>query len=180
MSANLTLLVTAGVLFACGMYLLLDRAMTKMILGLLLAGNGVNLLVLTAGGSAGAPPIMGRGSLISAADADPLAQAMILTSIVITMAMTAFLAALAYRQYRYRTADIVSDDTEDKVIAARPTVASAAPDHDASADPTTGRTTKDGDNFGPHIFEQPLAVDDTPPFDEHTDHQPDTIRKDPR
>lgn len=166
MEANLFLLLASGVLVGCGVYLLLDRAMTKMVLGLLLIGNGANLLLLQAGGQAGSPPIDGRESHPYGEQiADPLAQAMILTAIVISMAMTAFILTLAYRQYRYRTADVLEDDTEDTAIAAiaaRPGKASAAPDHDASNDPATGRATKEGDQFGPAFFEEPVkgASDD--------------------
>ncbi|MDO4929369.1 MAG: Na(+)/H(+) antiporter subunit C [Corynebacterium sp.] len=157
MAANLSLLLAAGALISAGVYLLLDRAMTKMIMGVLLMGNGVNLLILAAGGSAGSPPIMGRESLQHGENvADPLAQAMILTAIVISMALTAFALALAYRQYRYRTQDVIEDDAEDAAVAARPTAASAAPDHDASDDPTTGRMTQSGDAFGPASFEAPV------------------------
>lgn len=160
MEANFFLLLAAGVLVACGVYLMLDRAMTRMLMGILLIGNGVNLLILQAGGSAGSPPIDGRDSAPHGeAIADPLAQAMILTAIVISMAMTAFILTLAYRQYRYRLADFLEDDVEDAAvaaIAARSGNASAAPDHDASSDPATGRATKQGDKFGPEFFEEPV------------------------
>ncbi|AKK04011.1 Na(+)/H(+) antiporter subunit C [Corynebacterium epidermidicanis] len=156
MVANLFLLLTSAVLISAGVYLLLERAMTKMLMGLLLMGNGTNLLILTAGGGAGAPPIQGRDSAVVAQDADPLSQAMILTAIVISMAMTAFILALAFRQYRYRTADFLQDDTEDTAVAKRPPTAIAAPDHDASDDPATGRPTSSGDTFGPRSFEQPV------------------------
>lgn len=160
MEANLFLLIGSGVLVATGVYLMLDRALTRMIMGVLLLGNGANLLLLQSGGQAGSPPIIGRMStLFGERTADPLAQAMILTAIVISMALTGFILTLAYRQYRYRTADVIEDDTEDTAIAAiasRPGNASAAPDHDASNDPTTGRTTKEGDKFGPEFFEAPV------------------------
>ncbi|MCK6161336.1 Na(+)/H(+) antiporter subunit C [Corynebacterium simulans] len=160
MEANLFLLLAAGVLCGTGVYLMLDRAMTKMLLGILLLGNGANLLMLQAGGKAGSPPIDGRettqyGDQI----ADPLAQGMILTAIVISMALTGFILTLAYRQYRYRTADVIEDDAEDTAIAAmaaRPGNVAAAPDHDASNDPATGRATKQGDAFGPDFFEEPV------------------------
>ncbi|MBC3185727.1 Na(+)/H(+) antiporter subunit C [Corynebacterium sp. zg-331] len=161
MVANLVLLIAAGTLIAAGVYLVLDRAMTKMMLGLMLIGNGANLLILQAGGPAGSPPIMGRESdLYGERIADPLAQAMILTAIVISMAMVAFILTLAYRQYRYRAADVIEDDSEDAAIVARPTVASAAPDHDASDDPATGRMTSEGDSFGLHSFESPVKGED--------------------
>ncbi|PFG27976.1 monovalent cation/H+ antiporter subunit C [Corynebacterium renale] len=157
MTANLFLLAAAGALIAAGVYLMLDRAMTKMMLGIMMIGNGGNLLLLQAGGSAGSPPIKGRESILFGETiADPLSQAMILTAIVISMAMTAFILSLAYRQYRYRTADVIEDDTEDAAIAARPTAPAAAPDHDASDDPETGQVTSQGDNFGPASFESPL------------------------
>ena len=73
MVANLFLLLAAGTLVAAGVYLLLDRAMTKMIMGLMLIGNGANLLILVAGGPAGAPPIKGRESTLYPDQiADPL------------------------------------------------------------------------------------------------------------
>ena len=161
MEANLFLLIGAGVLVATGVYLMLDKALTRMIMGLLLLGNGANLLLLQSGGQAGSPPIIGRMStLFGERTADPLAQAMILTAIVISMAMVAFMLALAYRQYRYRTDDIIERDEEDRAIAARPKTAAAAPDHDASDDPETGRMSSEGDAFGPRSFEDPVKEAD--------------------
>ena len=107
MEANLFLLIGSGVLIACGVYLMLDKSMTRMIMGVTLIGNGANLLLLQSGGPAGSPPIIGRGSEAASDAADPLAQAMILTAIVISMSMVGFMLALAYRQYRYRTDDVV-------------------------------------------------------------------------
>ncbi|AOX04990.1 Na(+)/H(+) antiporter subunit C [Corynebacterium sp. NML98-0116] len=161
MEANLFLLIGSGVLVATGVYLMLDRALTRMIMGVLLLGNGANLLLLQSGGQAGSPPIIGRMStLFGERTADPLAQAMILTAIVISMAMVAFMLALAYRQYRYRTDDIIERDEEDRAIAARPKTPAAAPDHDASDDPETGRMSSEGDAFGPRSFEDPVKEAD--------------------
>lgn len=56
MTADLGMLIITGVLVASGVYLLLERSITKMLLGLLLFGNGVNLLLLTVGGPAGHHP----------------------------------------------------------------------------------------------------------------------------
>lgn len=153
MEANLFLIIASGVLIAAGVYLMLDRAMTRMLLGVMLIGNGANLLLLQSGGQAGAPPIIGRESMAADQTADPLAQAMILTAIVISMAMVSFILALLYRQYRYRTDDVIEHDAEDQAIAARPATPSAAPDADASDDPETGRLRSGGDAFGPRSFE---------------------------
>ncbi|WP_174183350.1 Na(+)/H(+) antiporter subunit C [Nocardia barduliensis] len=117
MTANLTLLVVIGVLVACGVYLILERAVSKMLLGLILFGNAVNLLILTAGGGDGEPPI--RGAAETEEMADPLAQAMVLTAIVITMGIAAFVLALAYRAYMLTTSDDVANDEEDAEVARR-------------------------------------------------------------
>lgn len=117
MTANLTLLVVIGVLVACGVYLILERTVSKMLLGLILFGNAANLLILTAGGGDGKPPI--RGETATEDMADPLAQAMVLTAIVITMGVAAFVLALAYRAYILTTTDDVANDQEDVDVARR-------------------------------------------------------------
>ena len=110
-------LVLIGVLTSCGVYLLLERNLTRMLLGLLLIGNAINLLILSVGGPAGNPPVRGRTSDGATTTADPLAQAMILTAIVITMGIAAFVLALTYRSFRLTTADDVDDDVEDTRVS---------------------------------------------------------------
>ena len=88
-----------------------------MLLGLLLVGNAVNLLILTVGGPSGNPPIRGRTSDGETATADPLAQGMILTAIVITMGIAAFVLALTYRSYRLSRAEEVANDPEDTRVS---------------------------------------------------------------
>ncbi|MFC6013530.1 Na(+)/H(+) antiporter subunit C [Nocardia lasii] len=119
MSANLALLITIGALTACGVYLLLERVVSKMLLGMILLGNAVNLLILTMGGPDGKPPIMGSTDTAHEGEADPLAQAMVLTAIVITMGLAAFVLALAYRAYMLTTTEDVINDPEDAQVAAR-------------------------------------------------------------
>ena len=153
MEANLFLLIGAGVLIACGVYLMLDTSMTRMIMGVTLIGNGANLLLLQSGGPAGSPPIIGRGSEAASDAADPLAQAMILTAIVISMSMVGFMLALAYRQYRYRTDDVVERDEEDRAVAARPHT--PGPERENSDDSPAGKASAPGDT-GPKPFEDPV------------------------
>ena len=43
MSANLVLAITAGVLVAAGVYLLTERSLTRILMGVLVLSNGVNL-----------------------------------------------------------------------------------------------------------------------------------------
>ena len=113
MTPNLVYVVVIGVLFAAGVSMLLERSLTRVLMGMILLGNGVNLLILL-GGEAGAPPIVGGAP--EEEMADPLPQIMILTAIVITLGMTAFLLALAYRSWAMSGHDEVQDDVEDKRI----------------------------------------------------------------
>lgn len=113
MTTFLIPLILIGVLTSAGVYLLLERNLTRMLLGLLLISNAINLLILSAGGPPGNPPVRGRTSGTETATADPLAQAMILTAIVITMGVAAFVLALTYRSYRINTIEEVSNDPED-------------------------------------------------------------------
>ncbi|MBF6329154.1 Na(+)/H(+) antiporter subunit C [Nocardia transvalensis] len=119
MTANITLLILIGVHVACGVYLVLERAVSKMLLGLILFGNAVNLLIITLGGPDGRPPILGETDRLHRDTADPLAQAMVLTSIVITMGLAAFILALAYRAYALTTTEQVENDPEDVKVASR-------------------------------------------------------------
>jgi multicomponent Na+:H+ antiporter subunit C len=118
-TGNLTLALLIGVLYAVGTYLLLQRTLTRVVIGLGLMSHGANLLLLAAGGAAGAVPFVGRtDGAAGAGTADPLPQAMVLTAIVITFGVTAFLLALAFRSWLLTGEDQVQDDVEDRRIAA--------------------------------------------------------------
>lgn len=111
---SVVLAVTAGALFAAGTYLVMQRLLTRVVIGLGLVGHGANLIVLGSAGEPGAVPI-GTGDLSAAAD--PLPQALVLTAIVITFGVTAFLLALTYRSHLLTRSDAVEDDLEDRRIA---------------------------------------------------------------
>jgi multicomponent Na+:H+ antiporter subunit C len=113
---TLTMAVVVGVLFGGGTYLVLQRTLTRVILGLGLWGYAVNLLLLMAGGRAGTAPLI-TDAAPERAFADPLPQALALTAIVITFAITAFLLALAYRSWTLTGNDEAEDDIEDRRIA---------------------------------------------------------------
>ena len=117
MTTFLVFLVLIGALTSAGVYLLLERNLTRMLLGLLLIGNAINLLILTVGSPSGNPPIRGRTSNGDTTTADPLEQGMILTAIVITMGIAAFVLALAYRSYRLTTEEEVTNDPEDARVS---------------------------------------------------------------
>jgi multicomponent Na+:H+ antiporter subunit C len=124
-NANLTLVVLTAVLYSVGVYLILERSLTRVVLGVLVLGNATNLLLLSAGGAAGSAPIIGL--FAPAQMSDPLAQAMILTAIVINLGLAAFLLALIHRnwqlgQQQQKEGDVAGvdelvDDEEDLRIA---------------------------------------------------------------
>ena len=117
MATYLVPLIMIGGLTSAGVYLLLERNLTRMLLGLLLIGNAINLLILTVGGPSGNPPIRGRTSDGQTNTADPLAQGMILTAIVISLGIAAFVLAMTYRTYRLTTEEEVGDDPEDAKVS---------------------------------------------------------------
>jgi multicomponent Na+:H+ antiporter subunit C len=119
MSVNLTLLVVMGALYACGIYLILERSLTRVLLGLMLLTNATNLLILTTGGYAGLAPFFNKDTAANEY-ADPLPQALILTSIVISFAVTAFMLGIIYRTWALARQDEIQDDVEDRRVAATP------------------------------------------------------------
>ena len=99
--------VLVGLFFAAAAYLMHSRALVRVLLGIVLLGNGVNLLIFVAGRmTRAAPPIIpGAAEAITGAAANPLPQALILTAIVIGFAMFAFLSVLVFRAYQELDAD---------------------------------------------------------------------------
>lgn len=113
---HLLLAFTVGVLFACGAYLVMRRGQIKLILGLGLLSHGVNLLLFGSGPlTLGRPPIfldkknylaeLAQGGL-----ADPLPQALILTAIVISFGITAFVIVLVNRRHTITNSDVVQGE----------------------------------------------------------------------
>jgi multicomponent Na+:H+ antiporter subunit C len=124
---NVVMALTVGVLYAVGFYLLLQRSLMRVLLGVVVLGHGTNLLLQIAGGPPGRPPVLGT---VDPADiSDPLPQALALTAVVITFALTTFLLALGYRSFVLIGHDEVQDDVEDRRIAGQ-RMPSAALDHD--------------------------------------------------
>lgn len=119
MSVNLTLLTVMGALYACGIYLIMERSLTRVLLGLMLLANATNLLILATGGYAGLAPMFSKDT-----DphnySDPLPQALILTSIVISFAVTAFMLGIIYRSWVLARRDEIQDDVEDIRVAETP------------------------------------------------------------
>src|SRR6187549_3590826 len=125
---SVLLAVAAAALFGIGTYLLLQRKLSRIIIGLGLISHGGNVLLMTSG-RGGLAPLVGAGD--SADLADPLPQAMALTAIVITFGVTALLLALAYRSWQLTRDDEVQDDVGDRAVARADVV------HDEVADQQT-------------------------------------------
>ncbi|MCB1419249.1 MAG: Na+/H+ antiporter subunit C [Notoacmeibacter sp.] len=113
METALSLLV--GIFFAAAIYLMLSKHVIRILLGVALLGNAVNLLIFTSGRVLReVPPIIPPdASVPTQAVANPLPQALILTAIVISFSFFAFLLVLAFRAYQ----DIGTDDTDGMRLA---------------------------------------------------------------
>ncbi|MCV2392989.1 Na(+)/H(+) antiporter subunit C [Actinotalea sp. M2MS4P-6] len=154
---SLTLVIVVAALIAVGVYLMLERSLTRVLIGLIIAGNGVNLLLLSAGGAAGGPPIVGMTP--ESEMADPLPQALVLTAIVISLGMSAFLLAMAYRSWQLNAHDEVQDDLEDRRVARR-----AALDRAAYADVDAGPVSLD--EAAAEVRDETADVGDAPGSDQ--------------
>ncbi|MBX3120164.1 MAG: Na+/H+ antiporter subunit C [Fimbriimonadaceae bacterium] len=110
---TIVLAVVVGILFACGLYLMMRRTLVKLLLGLALIGNAANLMIfVSAGLTRGAPPLIGAGETAPPKTyADPLAQALILTAIVIGFGVLAFTLALVRRTYQVTKTDDLNELT---------------------------------------------------------------------
>ena len=116
---SIVLSALTGLLFAVGLYMMTHRSLTRIILGVGLLGNGVNLLLLVTGGPPGEAPILGGSGKL----ADSVPQALILTSIVIGFALVSFMLALAWRSWTIDGTDDVEDDVEDRRVSRAAVVA---------------------------------------------------------
>src|ERR671939_2153123 len=94
---RLLLALTIAALFGSGAYLLLKHDLVRVAAGVLLISNSASLFIVATALSRGVDPIypLPPGAPVS----DPLSQAMVLTSLVITFATTALLLSLVLRVY---------------------------------------------------------------------------------
>ena len=110
---SLLLAIAVGSLFASGTYMIMRRGQIKLILGLALLSHGVNLLLFGSGTlTEGRPPIFldknkYAETLAALTPADPLPQALILTAIVISFGITAFVIVLVNRRHTITATDVV-------------------------------------------------------------------------
>lgn len=99
---NLIYAAAIAMVMGCGLYLMLSRQVMRAIFGVMLISASVNLSIFLAGRiGPNPPPLMPDGqTVLDAASANPLPQALVLTAIVIGFSLVAFVAALALRTFR--------------------------------------------------------------------------------
>lgn len=107
--------VLVATFFGVAIYLMLSKHIIRIMLGVALLSNAVNLSIFTAGRlTREAPPIIPENARVPLeVIANPLPQALILTAIVISFSFFAFLLVLAYRAYQA----LGTDDTDEMRVA---------------------------------------------------------------
>lgn len=122
------LALLAGVLFAAGVYLVLRRNLLRMVFGLVLLSNAVNLLVLGMGRVVRVgPPLVPAGADAPVqAYANPLPQALVLTAIVIGFGLVSFALVLVYRSF-VTLGSVESDELGGEDVLDDPPAALAEP-----------------------------------------------------
>lgn len=113
----MTVPITAGLLVAGAVYLMMKREMLRVILGFVLLGHGVNLVIIAAGGTNRRGEPLGT-DLDPATVADPLPQAFVLTAIVIAFSITIVMLVLAVSG---RNDDDLADPTDEEGRTIDPT-----------------------------------------------------------
>jgi multicomponent Na+:H+ antiporter subunit C len=132
---SVLLAAVAAILFGLGTYLLMQRKLSRIIIGLGLLSHGGNVLMINAGRT-GSAPIIGKSD--PADFADPLPQALALTAIVISFGVTALLLAFAYRSWLLTADDEVADDVEDRLVATEGFFDTEVPERGDDVDPIPG------------------------------------------
>jgi len=109
--------IAVGVLVACGVMLLLRERSFSVILGLTLLSYAANLVIFAGGrlATASAPLLLPGHERF----ADPLPQALVLTAIVISFGMTAYVVALALRAKGSANSDHVDGREDDGALTGR-------------------------------------------------------------
>lgn len=96
--------LVVAVVFASGTFLLLQRDLTRVVVGIILVSNSAALFIVSSGLSHGVAPILPLGG---GEASDPLVQAMALTALVIGFGVAALLLAMVYRLYTtHETVDL--------------------------------------------------------------------------
>ncbi len=109
---ELLISLAIGLLTGAGVYLMLRPRSFEVVAGLTLLSYAINLLIFAMGRlRPGMPPVLREGAAPTLAEyADPLPQALVLTAIVISFAMTAVAIVLALRAHGQLGTDRIDAD----------------------------------------------------------------------
>ncbi|AXI99903.1 multisubunit sodium/proton antiporter, MrpC subunit [Cyclonatronum proteinivorum] len=112
------LAIVIGILVALSVYLMLRRNLIRVVIGIVILSNAVNLLIFTLGRlDRGIPPLIASGEYVpSGAFANPLPQALVLTAIVIGFGLLSYALVLVYRAYT----EVGTLDVDDMRVAEPP------------------------------------------------------------
>lgn len=106
--------LAVAILFGTGAFMMLQRNLLRVVIGIVVISNAANLYVISAGLLSGPPPVYPVTGEVS----DPLVQAMVLTAIVISSSVAALLLALVYRLYCSHGSIDIEDISRAEVEAA--------------------------------------------------------------
>lgn len=111
---SLIFALAASALFGTGAYLLLNRDLVRVVLGVVIISQAAVLTLIASGLTRGAAPIL---PVTERAVSDPLSQAMALTAVVIGLAVTALLLVLVLRvvhAYRSQELDELAEEEAER------------------------------------------------------------------
>jgi len=99
---KLVIIFIVCILLTTGFYMILRRSIIKLVIGITLISHAANLIIFTAANiTRFNPPVIPRNlEQAPVPFADPIPQALILTAIVISFALTAFSVVLIKRIYQ--------------------------------------------------------------------------------
>ena len=109
---TLAISVAVAAVFGAGVFLVQQRDLFRVVIGLILISNAAILFIIAAGLIRGKVPIL---PLPEGGASDPLVQAMALTALVIGSSVAALLLSLAYRLYTFQGTVDLSDVSEAEV-----------------------------------------------------------------
>lgn len=108
---DVILAIVVGLLYAISLFLILQKGLVRIIIGIIILGHASNLFLFVISRlTRGNPPIVPEGMIaVPEPFADPLPQALILTAIVIGFGIQAFGIVLLQRVYRVTGTSVVAE-----------------------------------------------------------------------
>jgi multicomponent Na+:H+ antiporter subunit C len=161
MSASITLVVVMAVMYASGIYIMLERSLTRVLIGFLLVGNATNLLIFIMIGRPGSSPIV-TGTPLDETIVDPLPQVLMLTAIVINFGLTALLLALIYRSWWLaqlgEEGDMLTDEHATETRQTTVDAFRSSSEDEAAVQASLDASQTGGDDSPPAESDQPSAA----------------------